>query len=164
MKAVITQHYLLHEGATKAKALANKLKSEIDKGTPFDKALAGAGMPLPPAQKVGGKRADLLRGDERPPAEISILFAMAPGTVKIMPIPNDQGYFLIMLDKIEQGDAAKVPGLVDKMRSDLATVVANEYGAQFEQAVERELGVKHNAAAIAETTQELRRINGAAVP
>tara|TARA_R110000782_G_scaffold78293_3_gene155823 strand:+ start:8234 stop:10171 length:1938 start_codon:yes stop_codon:yes gene_type:complete len=162
VKAIIVQHYQLHEGATKARALADKLKGEIDKGTPLDKALAGAGIPLPPAQKVAGRRADLLRDDKRPPAEISILFAMAQGSVKIMPIPNDQGYFIIMLDKIEQGDAAKVPGLVDKVRSDITTVVANEYGAQFERAVERELDVKHNPAAIAGATQELRRINGAA--
>jgi len=162
VKAAVAQHYALHQGAVKAKALADKLKGEIDKGTPFDKALAGAGVALPPAQKVAGRRADLLRGDSRPPAEISILFAMASGTVKLLPIPDDRGYFLVMLDKIQQGDAAKVPGLVDQVRGDLTGVVANEYGDQFERAIERSLGVKRNAASIAHVTQELRKLNGAA--
>lgn len=162
VKSVIVQHYKLSQSANKAKALADKLKAEIEKGASFDKALAGAGVALPAPQKVAGRRADLLRSDQRPPAEISILFAMAAGTVKIMPIPNDNGYFLIMLDKIQQGDAAKVPGLVDKVRGDLVAVVAGEYADQFERAIERSLGVKHNPATISRVTQELRRVNGAA--
>ena len=163
VKSVILQQYLLHESAAKAKTLADKIKGAVDKGTPLDKALAEAGIKLPPAQKVAGRRADLLRNDQRPPAEISILFAMATGTTKILPIPNDQGYFIILLDKIQQGDAAKVPGLVDKVRGDIVNVVANEYGDQFERAVERDLGVKHNGSVIPRVTQELRRINGATV-
>ncbi len=162
VKAVVIQQYALNQGAVKAKALGEKLKAAIDKGTPFDKALASAGVTLPPAQKVGGRRADLLRGDRRPPAEISILFAMASGTVKLLPIPDDRGYFLVALDKIQQGDAAKVPGLVNQVRGDLTNVVANEYGEQFERAIERSLGVKRNAASITHVTQELRKLNGAA--
>lgn len=163
IRSVVVQNYMLHQSAAKARTLADRLKAEIDKGKPLDKALAEAGVRLPPAQKVAGRRADLLRGDRRPPAEISILFAMASGTTKIMPIPNDQGYFLIMLDRIEQGDAAKVPGLVDQVRNDIARVVANEYGDQFERAIERDLGVEHNPRVVSRVTQELRRINGATV-
>lgn len=163
VRDVVTQNYLLHQSSAKARTLADKLKAQIDKGLPFDKALAGAGVKLPPAQKVAGRRADLLRSDRRPPAEVSILFAMASGTVKILPIPNDQGYFLVMLDSIAQGDAAKVPGLVDKVRGDLARAVASEYGDQFVRAAERDLGVKPNAEVISRVTQELRRINGATV-
>ncbi len=162
VKAAVAQHYMLYQGAQKAKAVADRMKAAIDKGTPLDKALAGAGVPLPPAQKVAGRRADLLRGDQRPPAEISILFAMASGTAKILPIPGDRGYFLVMLDKIQQGDAAKVPGLVNQVRGDLTNVVANEYGDQFARAVERSLGVKRNPASVGHVTQELRKINGAA--
>ncbi len=160
VKPLITRDYLMHEGAAKARTLAERIKAQMAKGTTLEKALADAGVPLPPAQKVGGKRADLLRQENRPPAEISILFAMATGTVKIMPIPNEQGYFVITLDKIMQGDAAKVPGLVERVRGDIANVVANEYGDQFGRAVQRELGVKRNTAAIARVTAELRRING----
>ena len=163
VRDVVTQNYLLHQSSVRARTLADKLKAQIDKGLPFDKALAGAGVKLPPAQKVAGRRADLLRSDRRPPAEVSILFAMASGTVKILPIPNDQGYFLVMLDSIAQGDAAKVPGLVDKVRGDLARAVASEYGDQFVRAAERDLGVKPNAEVISRVTQELRRINGATV-
>ena len=161
IKPVVLQQYALSEGAKKAKALAAKLKQEVDKGKPLDKALADAGTRLPPIQNVSGRRADLLRGDQRPPAEISILFAMAPGTAKTMPIPNDQGMFIIMLDDIQEGDAAKVPGLVDKVRGDITNVVSSEYADQLERAIERNLGVQPNPALVGKVTQELRRINGA---
>lgn len=162
VKPVVAQHYLLHEGAARAKALADRLRAEIEKGKPFDKALAEAGVALPPAQTVAGRRADLLRGDRRPPAEISILFAMAQGSVKLMPISGDRGWFLILLNRIQPGDAAKVPGLVDRVRADMNGVVAGEYGDQFGQAIERALDVKPNPALLNRVTQELRRINGAA--
>lgn len=161
VKPVVVQHYLLNQGAAKAKALADRLRAEIEKGKPFDKALAEAGVALPPAQTVAGRRADLLRGDKRPPAEISILFAMAQGSVKLMPIPEDQGWFLILLNRIQPGDAAKVPGLTDRVRDDMNGVVAGEYGDQFGQAIERALDVKPNPALLNRVTQELRRINGA---
>jgi len=160
VKPAVEQFYALDQGRAKAKALADKLKAQIDKGTDFDKALANAGTPLPQPQKVGGRRADLLRSDQRPPAEISILFAMAPGSIKVLPIPQDRGYFLVMLDKIEEGDAAKVDGLVDKVRADMANVASGEYGDQFERAVERDLGVQRDPAVVARVTQELRKING----
>lgn len=163
VKPAVEQFYQLDQGAKKAKALANKLKGEIDKGKAFDKALAEAGSPLPPPQKIGGRRADLLRGDQRPPAEISILFAMAPGTIKILPIPQDRGYFLVMLDTIQQGDAAKVEGLVDRVRTDMVKVVASEYGDQFERAIERALDIERDPALLSRVTGELRRVNGGTV-
>jgi len=161
VKPIVVQHYLLNQGAAKAKMLADRLRTEIEKGKPFDKALAEAGVALPPPQTVAGRRADLLRGDKRPPAEISILFAMAQGSVKLMPISGDRGWFLILLNRIQPGDAAKVPGLVDRVRADMNGVVAGEYGDQFGKAIERALDVKPNAPMLTRVTQELRRINGA---
>lgn len=162
VKPIVVQHYLLNQGAAKAKTLADRLRTEIEKGKPFDKALAEAGVALPPAQTVAGRRADLLRGDKRPPAEISILFAMAQGSVKLMPISGDRGWFVILLNRIQPGDAAKVPGLVDRVRADMNGVVAGEYGDQFGRAIQRTLDVKPNAPMLTRVTQELRRINGAA--
>jgi len=127
---------------------------------PLEQALAQAGMPLPPVQKIGGRRADLMRGDNRPPAAIALLFSMPKGSVKVLPIGQDRGYFIVQLDSIAQGDAAKVPGLVDRLRGDLAQVAAGELSAQMERAIERDLGVRRNPQAVARVTQELRRING----
>ena len=89
---------------------------------------------------------------------------MAVGTTKVVPIGNDQGYFIVQLDRIQQGDAAKVPGLVDRIRSDIGNVVSGEYAQQFERGIERDLKVKRNPQSVARVTQELRRANGGVAP
>lgn len=160
VKPIVVQQYLLAQGLIKAQALAAKLQGEIAKGTPMDKALAGAGVPLPPAQKITARRADLLRQDQRPPAHISMLFAMTQGNVKTIAIPNDQGMFLVQLISVQQGDAAKVPGLVDKVRADLSGLIGNEYADQFARAVERDLGVERNPATVVQVTKALKDANG----
>lgn len=160
VKPIVEQQYLLNQGLAKAQALAARLQGEIAKGVSLEKAMASAGVPLPPVQKVSGRRADLLRQDQQVPAQISILFAMTQGSVKTMPIPNDQGVFLIQLASVQQGDAAKVPGLVDKVRSDLSGLAGNEYGDQFARAIERDLGVSRNPATVNRVTKALLDANG----
>ena len=160
VKPIVVQQYLLAQGLIKAQTLAAKLQGEIAKGTPMDKALASAGVALPPAQKIAARRADLLRQDQRPPAQISMLFAMTQGNVRSIAIPNDQGVFLVQLTAVQQGDAAKVPGLVDKVRADLSGLIGNEYADQFARAVERDLGVERNPATVANVTKALRDANG----
>lgn len=160
IRAIVVEQYKLHEALAKARTLADSLQAKVAKGMPLEQALAQAGIPLPPAQKVGGRRADLMRGGNRPPTEIALLFAMPKGSVKVLPIGQDRGYFLVQLENIAQGDAAKVPGLVDRLRGDLTQVVAGELSAQLEQAIERDLGVKRDPQAVVRVTQELSRING----
>ncbi|MDQ4419972.1 SurA N-terminal domain-containing protein [Sphingobium sp. DEHP117] len=164
VKPIVAQHYLLSQGAAKARALAQTIQAQVAKGVPLEKAMAGAGVTLPPVQKVAVRRADLLRQDQRVPAQLSILFAMTRGSVKTMPIPEDQGTFLIQLDSVAQGDAAKVPGLVDRVRADLSGLAGNEYAEQLARAAERELGVKRNPATVGHVTKALRDANGATAP
>lgn len=160
VKPIVAQQYLLKAGLEKAQIVAAKIQAEIAKGAPMEKALASAGVALPPAQKVAARRADLLRQDQRVPAHISMLFAMTPGSVRSIPIPNDQGVFLVQLRTVQQGDAAQVPGLVDKVRSDLSGLIGNEYAEQFARAAERDLGVSRNPATIGQVTKALRDANG----
>ncbi len=162
VKPIVVQQYLLAQGLAKAQVLAAKLQGEIARGKPMAEALAGAGVALPPAQKIAARRADLLRQDQRPPAQISMLFAMTQGSVKTIAIPNDQGVFLVQLTAVQQGDAATVPGLVDKVRADLSGLIGTEYADQFARAVERDLGVTRNPATVAQVTKALRDANGGA--
>jgi peptidyl-prolyl cis-trans isomerase D len=162
VKDVIVVQYKLAEGDKQAKALAEKIRAAVAKGTPLDKAMATAGVPLPPVQKAGGRRADVMRGDQQPPAELAMLFSMAPKSVKVMPISGGRGYFVIQLDSIQTGDAGKVPALVERVRSDLGNVVSGEIAEQFERAIETHLGVTRNAGAVAKVQAELRRANGIA--
>ncbi|MFD1103474.1 SurA N-terminal domain-containing protein [Sphingobium olei] len=159
VKQLVLAQYKLNEGNRKAKALAEQIQAKVAKGMKLADAIAQAGVRLPPPQQLGGRRADIMRGQQRPPAEVAIMFAMAANTVKTLPIGQDRGYFVVQLNKIERGDAKGQPELLNQVRTQLAEVVGQEYGQQFERAVEKELGVTRNANAVAKVRQALSATN-----
>lgn len=162
VRDIIVQQYKLDQGYRKAKAVAEQLRAKVAKGMKLEDALKSVGVALPPVQRAGGRRADILRGDKRPPAELAILFTMAEGSVKALPIPGERGYFLVQLDQIARGDAGKQPDLVNNVRNQLSGVVGGEYAEQFERSIEKDLGVVRNASVVTKVKQGLRRANGVA--
>ncbi|MEA3391141.1 MAG: SurA N-terminal domain-containing protein [Pseudomonadota bacterium] len=159
VKQLVLAQYKLNEGNRKAKALADQIQAKVAKGMKLTDAIAQAGVKLPPPQQLGGRRADIMRGQQRPPAEVAIMFAMAANTVKTLPIGQDRGYFVVQLNRIERGDAKGQPELLNQVRTQLAEVVGQEYGQQFERAVEKDLGVTRNANAVAKVRQALSATN-----
>ena len=159
VKQLVLAQYKLNAGNLKAKAMAEKIQAKVAKGTKLSDAIAQAGVKLPAPQVLGGRRADIMRGQQRPPAEIAIMFAMAANTVKTLPIGQDRGYFVVQLNKIERGDAKGQPELLNQVRTQLGDVVGQEYGQQFERAIEKELGVTRNANALAKVRQALSATN-----
>ncbi|MFP5436051.1 MAG: peptidylprolyl isomerase, partial [Alphaproteobacteria bacterium] len=148
VKPIVQAQYKLNAGNDKAKALAEQIRAKVAKGMKLADAIAQAGVKLPAPQTLGGKRADIMRGEQRPPAEIAILFSMAANTVKTLPIGQDRGYFVVQLNAIERGDAKNQPELMVQMRDQLGEVIGQEYGQQFERAVEKHLKVTRNANAV----------------
>ncbi|MET0370453.1 MAG: peptidyl-prolyl cis-trans isomerase [Sphingobium sp.] len=161
VKDAIVAQYKLNQGNEKAKALAEQVRAKVAKGQTLAAAIAASGIRLPPPQVVGGRRADLMRGDQRPPAEIAILFGMAANSVKTLPIGQDRGYFVVQLNGIKRGDAGTQPALVKQVGDELAQVVGQEYAEQLSRAFERELAVKRYPEAVARATAALRSDSGA---
>jgi peptidyl-prolyl cis-trans isomerase D len=166
VKDAIVAQYKLNQANEKAKALAEKIRAEVAKGKKLADAIsaaaAAAKIQLPPVQVVGGRRADLMRGDQQPPAQVAILFGMQPNAVKTMPIGQDRGTFIVQLNAIKRGDAGQQPDLVKQVSTELGQVVGQEYAQQFARAIERELGVKRYPDAVAKATEALRsNSNGA---
>lgn len=159
VKQLVLAQYKLNEGSQKAKALAEQIQAKVAKGAKLADAIAQAGVKLPAPQMLGGRRADIMRGEQRPPAEVAILFSMAANTVKTLPIGQDRGYFVVQLNKIERGDAKGQPDLLNQVRTQLSEVVGQEYGQQFEHAVEKELKVTRNPNAVAQVRSALAANN-----
>lgn len=155
VKPLVVAQYKLDRGNEKAGVLAEQIRQKVAKGAKLADAIAAAGVPLPAPQTVGGRRADIMRGDKRPPAEVAILFAMAPNTVKTLPIGQDRGTFIVQLNAIKRGDAGDQPALVGQVRDQLGEVVGQEYGQQFERAIEKQLGVTRRASALADVERAL---------
>ena len=159
VKQLVLAQYKLSAGNLKAKAVAEQIQAKVAKGAKLADAIAQAGVKLPAPQVLGGRRADIMRGQQRPPAEVAILFSMAPNTVKTLPIGQDRGYFVVQLNKIEPGDAKGQPELLNQVRTQLGDVVGQEYGQQFERAIEKELDVTRNANALTKVRQSLSATN-----
>lgn len=156
VRDVIIQQFKLERAAGRARTAADQLVAKMNKGVEFAKALAETGLKVPPPQPLGGKRADIARGGQQVPPPLALLFSMAEGNTKRLEAPNDQGYFVVRLDKIQRGDAGGQAGLVNAVRQEMSRVTGNEYAEQFARAVEQHVGVKRNASAIAEVKQRLR--------
>ncbi|BBD97042.1 peptidylprolyl isomerase [Sphingobium amiense] len=159
VKQLVLAQYKLNAGNLKAKAMAEQIQAKVAKGAKLADAIAQAGVRLPAPQTLGGRRADIMRGQQRPPAEVAILFSMAANTVKTLPIGQDRGYFVVQLNRIERGDAKGQPELLNQVRTQLGDVVGQEYGQQFERAIEKELGVTRNANALTKVQQALSATN-----
>ncbi|MET0248313.1 MAG: peptidyl-prolyl cis-trans isomerase [Sphingobium sp.] len=155
VKPIALAQYKLAEGNKKAKALAEQIQAKVAKGTKLADAIAASGVKLPAPQLLGGRRADILSGQQRPPAEVAILFAMAENSVKTLPIDQDRGYFVVQLNAIKRGDAGKEPALLTQVRSQLGDVVGVEYGQQLTRAMEKQLGVKRYPDAVAAVGRSL---------
>ncbi|WP_449471829.1 SurA N-terminal domain-containing protein [Sphingobium chungangianum] len=162
VKPLVLAQYKLAQGNAKAKAVAEQIRAKVAKGMKLADAVAQAGVRLPAPQTVGGRRADIMREGQRPPAEVAILFSMATNSVKTMPIGQDRGYFVVQLNGIKYGDAGGQTALLDQVRSQLGDVVGQEYGQQFERAVEKQLGVTRNPSAVASVQRALASTNGGA--
>lgn len=160
VKEGVVQQYRLSQGAAKAKALAEKLRAQVKAGTPLDKAVAGAGVALPAPQKAGGMRMNVLNQQTPPP--VALLYGIPKGAAKLLPIGNDQGFYLVVLDSIVRGDSKDLPKLATQMRGQFGVTAAGEYAAQFERAIAKHLGATRDKAALDRVARELRRANGQA--
>ena len=156
VRDVITQQFQMDRASARAKTAADQVVAKMAKGVDFAKALAETGLKLPPLQPIGGKRADIARGGQQVPPPLVLLFSMVEGSTKRLEAGNDQGWFVVKLDKIQRGDAGDQPDLVKAVRQEMSRVAGNEYAEQFARAVQSHVGVKRNEAAISEVKRQLR--------
>ncbi len=146
IEQLVTRDYMLSEGSKKAKAIADKIAKAVSGGASLSKAIADAGVQLPRPQQISSTRADLARQSQQGqvPAPLSLMFSMAQGTAKPLQAPRDQGWFVVVLDKLNPGDASKRDDLLQATKAQFKQVIGNEYTAQFINAMKADIGVKRN--------------------
>ena len=146
IEQLVTRDYMLEQGSKKAKAVADKIAKAVSGGTSLSKAVADAGVKLPGVQKISSSRADLARQSQQGqvPPPLSLMFSMAQGTAKSLAAPRDQGWFVVVLDKLNRGDASKREDLLTATKAQFKQVFGDEYTAQFINAMKADIGVKRN--------------------
>ena len=157
VRAAVTAAWITDQRLRAAKAVATAIVADTAKGARFDAALAA--HKLPPAKPLSGRRIDLAQQQQIPPP-VQAFLVLGAGKTRAIPA-GPAGYWLVHVDSIVPGDIAATPQLVDSARAQFVQSAPDELGAAFAQAVEREVGVKRNPAALAAATA---RITGAAAP
>lgn len=129
-----------------ARRTAEAVVAATAKGTSF--AAAVAAQKLPPPRPLGGRRIDLAQ-QQQVPLPVQAFLVLGAGRSRVVAAPGGQGYVVVHVDKVTPGDLATAPQLVDSARQQFAQSAPDEISSAFARAVERDLGVTRNPAAIA---------------
>jgi peptidyl-prolyl cis-trans isomerase D len=138
-----------------AKAAADKILAALARKVSLADAVKGLGADLPAAQAIAMSRQQLTAMQQRVPAPLALMFAMAQGTAKRLEAPGKAGWLVVRLDRIIPGAVAADDPLIAQARSELGGVVAREYADELRAAVREAVGVKRNEAAISAVRTQL---------
>lgn len=162
VRAAVQTAWALSKGSAQAQRIATQLAAEVGKGADPAAVLAKLGIPQTPRQPISARRADINQQGGKIPPPLEALFTIKTGTAKMLPLENDQGFLVVRLNQITPKDPTAVPQLLDSTRAGLSNVLGTEFGRQFMVAVQKELGVERNQAAIASVEAALRQVSGGA--
>lgn len=150
VRAQVAGDFMIDRSRKAARQIAAGIMAKAGKGgAPLAKATAEAGVKLPPVQPVSIPRSALAANPQGVPPEVALLFSMAAGTAKLQEAPGGAGWYIVRLDTIIPGDAAKRPEVVAATRREIGGMLGREYVQQFTNAVRKDVKVTKNPAAIA---------------
>ncbi|CAM3184118.1 Parvulin-like PPIase [Sphingomonas antarctica] len=147
--------YKIDRAKQAAKRVADTIAAAVNSGTRLAQAVAAAGVKLPPVQPLGGRRLEILRDQGRAPPPLALMFAIAPGRAKTLAAPNNGGWVVVTVDKVEPGNLAEAGGLVQSVQQALSRSAGDEYVQQFMNAVRTQVGVKRDASKISAVKRSL---------
>jgi peptidyl-prolyl cis-trans isomerase D len=125
--------------------IAQAIAARINAGTPIAQAFAQAGLPLPPPQTITARRQDIM-GD-RAPESLELFFRLRPGTAGVVAAPNNGGWMVAAPQQSLRAPVAP-PQLAVAVRQQLNQVATAEGEWQLVKAMEMNVGVQRNTAAI----------------
>ncbi|QJB68110.1 peptidyl-prolyl cis-trans isomerase [Parasphingorhabdus halotolerans] len=158
IEQVVARDYILEQGSKKAKTVADQISKAVSRGTSLAKAIADAKVKdLPPIQPVKSTRAELARQSQQGqvPPPLTLMFSMAEKTAKTLKAPQNQGWFVVSLDKIDRGNATKRVDLLKATSAQFKQVFGNEYTEQFINAMKADVGVEKNDGALTALRNQL---------
>lgn len=138
-----------------AKRIADAIALKANQGTPIASAMSGAGVALPGLKPIGARRIDLVKAQQKVPPALALLFGIPAHHAKVLEAEDKKGWYVVWLDKIEPGNIATAPGLIQATQSELARTVGDEYVQQFAAAIRADVGIKRNTSAIAALKRSL---------
>lgn len=132
-----------------ARAMAEKIATASGEGGNLAEAASGNKLPAP--QELTVRRLELsqmMQQGQEVPAPVTMLLNLPVGKARTLAAPGGQGWFVVRVDAIEQGDLAETPQLTNLVRQNMQRESADEMVGTFLRVVEREAGVVRRPDAI----------------
>jgi len=130
--------------AKAAKAAAEKVQSQVEKGVPVEQAVASLGVPLPPVDRVSKGRMEVQAQGQNASKPEMLLFTMARGKVRLLAAPRNRGWYVVSVTKVIPGevkpDDPRLPGLEETLAGNMGSEYANQLGGGMRD----EVGVTRN--------------------
>ena len=89
-----------------------------------------------------------------------MMFSLSQGRSRMIADPEGRGFVIVKVTKIVPGNASLQPSLISRTQSEFQQAASNEYAEQMTRAIEVEVGVKRDEAAIAAAR---KRITGGGI-
>lgn len=148
IKPQVVEAWKRSEASKAARALAVKIRDSVNKSTSLKQALVANDAPLTQVEAISGTRQELTQNQGQVPPPLQLLFSMSQGSTKLLPAPNQQGFFIVHLDELVRNSAKDNAPLLAATGEQLTQALSQEYSAGFVAAMREDLGVKRNQAAL----------------
>ncbi|MCL6740061.1 peptidyl-prolyl cis-trans isomerase [Sphingomonas sp. RB56-2] len=153
IKDQVRADWIRRKAMDRAQAVASQIAAKVARGEPMEKAIAEAGVALPPVEPVVARRIQISEANADAAAPLKMLFSLTQGKSRMVADPRDRGFFIVKTNKIVPGNAFSAPGLIVRTQREFEGAVSDELGQQLLAAMKIEQGVKRNDEAIAAAKQ-----------
>ena len=134
----------LSKGAKAAKAAAEKIQAQMEKGVSPQAALASLDVALPPVDMVDKARMEVqAQGPNAPKPEV-LLFAMAKGKVRLLAAPRNRGWYVVTVNEVIPGQVSPTDPRLAGLQQSLQAGFGGEYTDQLSAAMRNEIGTTRN--------------------
>jgi peptidyl-prolyl cis-trans isomerase D len=157
IRARVAEDWVNQQAAARARAVASAIAAKVALGVPLARAVAEAGVSLPPVRPVAARRLDMSQLGDKVPAAIRMLFTLGSGKSRMVPDPQQRGFSIVKVNRITPGNAVTQPLLIARVQGEFQRAITEEYARQFLVAVRQAVGVRRNEGAIAAAK---KRISG----
>jgi peptidyl-prolyl cis-trans isomerase D len=151
----VREDWINRKASDRARAAAAEIAAKIARGMDFAQAVAAAGTPLPPVQKLNARRLQISQADPAVVAPLKMLFTLTQGKSRMVADPQGRAFFVVKNNKITPGNALSSPSLIAQTQAAFQQTATDELGAELLAAIKADQGVKRNEEAIAASKQRI---------
>ena len=152
VSAAVTRDFTADRARQAARRVAGTILAKVNGGTPLGTAAAGTGAIVSP---VAAMRADLGRATPAQRAPLALMFSMPANSARTLEAPDNQGWYIVRVDRIQPADARGNQAILAATRAELGRASGPELVQQFARAARNMVGAKTDAGALAQVRRDL---------